>query len=188
MHSGLLLFFFLCGFDFCFAQKTDTVKEHNFVYELPFESDRAVLVSQGYGGYFSHKNQFSIDFKLKKGTKVLAARSGEVVKVVDYHTKGGPNKKYISDGNHVVVRHEDGTYASYWHLNPQSAQVVKGQKVIQGQWIACSGNTGFSTMPHLHFDVYYYNQEGKSTTVPTQFYTSKGKEYLKVYRKYKKPI
>ena len=170
-----------------FGQNKEAFKDRAFVYALPFESEKSVLVSQGYGGYFSHKNQFSIDFKLKKGTKVLAARSGVVVKVVDHNTKGGPHRKYLSDGNHVIIRHDDGTYASYWHLNPRSAKVSKGEKVLQGQWIACSGNTGFSTMPHLHFDVYFYNEQGKSETIPTKFQTSNGNQYLKVYRKYKKP-
>jgi murein DD-endopeptidase MepM/ murein hydrolase activator NlpD len=181
------MFFFVGVVFFCRAQISETNNESSVVYDLPFEKNKKVFVSQGYGGFYSHKNQFSIDFKLKKGTKVLAARSGKVIKVVDHNSKGGPKKKYLSMGNHVIIKHDDNTYAAYWHLMENGSLVEKGDKITRGQCIALSGNTGYSTMPHLHFDVYKYNKEGKHTTIPTLFHTNKGIVYLKAYRKYKKP-
>lgn len=171
----------------CRAQNFEIPKDKEYLYDLPFEVGRKVLVSQGYFGRFSHKKQYAIDFKVKKGTKVMAARAGRVIKVVDEHTKGGPFRKYISFGNHVVIKHEDNTYSAYWHLQEQSARVKKGDVVEKGQHIANSGHTGFSTMPHLHFDVYYYNENGRAITIPTKFRTHKGDCFLRIYRCYKKP-
>jgi murein DD-endopeptidase MepM/ murein hydrolase activator NlpD len=49
------------------------------------------------------------------------------------------------------VLHEDGTMAVYAHLQPESVIVRPGQRVNTGQRLGASGNTGFSTGPHLHF-------------------------------------
>ena len=53
--------------------------------------------------------------------------------------------------NFVVVLHSDGTTGEYFHLERGSVQVRAGDRVARGQWLARSGNTGFSTVPHLHF-------------------------------------
>ena len=51
------------------------------------------------------------------------------------------------------ILHEDGSMALYAHLKPEGVEVRVGQQVRQGQRIALSGNTGYSTAPHLHFAV-----------------------------------
>ena len=56
-------------------------------------------------------------------------------------------------GNGIVVQHEDGTYAVYWHSSEGSAVVKKGDQVKQGALLALVGNTGYSTGPHIHFGV-----------------------------------
>ena len=53
-------------------------------------------------------------------------------------------------GNHVIIRHEDGTHAAYAHLRRHSSRVTGGERVVAGQPIACVGNTGNSSEPHLH--------------------------------------
>ena len=53
-------------------------------------------------------------------------------------------------GNHVVIAHDDGTYAAYAHLKHRSATVAPGDRVETGDVIARVGNTGNSSMPHLH--------------------------------------
>lgn len=53
-------------------------------------------------------------------------------------------------GNHIIVRHEDGTSAAYAHLRCNSAFVENGQRVQTGQRIASVGNTGNTSEPHLH--------------------------------------
>ncbi|UFU05563.1 M23 family metallopeptidase [Ruania halotolerans] len=53
-------------------------------------------------------------------------------------------------GNHVIVRHEDGTYGTYAHLRRGSATVQIGRSVHAGQELAQVGNTGNTSEPHLH--------------------------------------
>ncbi len=55
--------------------------------------------------------------------------------------------------NVVRILHDDGTYAVYAHLNWNSIRVKPGDRVVTGQYIADSGNTGLSSGPHLHFAV-----------------------------------
>jgi murein DD-endopeptidase MepM/ murein hydrolase activator NlpD len=159
----------------------------NYVYDLPFAPGEKSMVMQGYNGSYSHQGQFALDFKAKKGTPVHAAREGIVYKTESSNVKGGPKKKFLRLGNHIVIKHSDGTFAAYWHLLYEGALVKVGDIIAKGQLIGLSGNTGYSSWAHLHFDVYYYS-EGKQVTIPTLFKTSQGIKKLKVYRSYRKPI
>ena len=66
------------------------------------------------------------------------------------------------------VLHDDGTMALYVHLNWNTIRVVPGQRVRRGEYLADSGNTGFSTGPHLHF-VVQRNEGGALVAVPLEF-------------------
>lgn len=169
------------------SQNVPNTVDTNYIYELPFKSTKKVLIIQGYNGSYSHKGDFALDFRLKKGSIVCAARDGVVYKVEDQFVKGGPKKKFLSKGNHIIIKHSDGTYAAYWHLGHKGVVVKVGDTIEKGEIIGFSGNTGYSSWPHLHFDVYYFSN-GKQVTIPTRFETSKGIKQLKVYRKYKKSI
>ena len=84
---------------------------------------------QGYFSSFSHKSRAALDFKMKHGTKVYAARAGVVIRLDEQHIKGGRNKKYRKDANLVVIQHEDGTKAGYWHLQQNGVLVNIGDTV-----------------------------------------------------------
>src|ERR1043166_324608 len=60
---------------------------------------------------------------------------------------------YMGVGNYLIIKHDDGTFAVYWHLSRRGVRVKRGDRVERGDWIAVSGNTGTSTTPHCHFDV-----------------------------------
>ncbi|GAB2503423.1 M23 family metallopeptidase [Pseudoxanthomonas sangjuensis] len=128
----------------------------DYAYRLPFDADR-VRVDQGPGGSFSHadaQNRDAIDFAIPEGTPVLAARAGVVMQVESDFDKAGLNReKFGGRANFVRILHDDGSMAVYAHLQPDGAQVRVGQRVRQGDRIGLSGNTGFSTAPHLHFVV-----------------------------------
>lgn len=138
-------------------------------YVLPFAAAAPRRLIQGNAGKLSHygRQQYAFDFDLPVGETVVAARAGEVVVVVDEFTRGGPVKSLRSKANVVVVRHEDGSFASYVHLSPGAAVEV-GDRVEPGQPLGQSGNTGFTTRPHLHFSVSVLD-DGKPRTVPIRF-------------------
>src|SRR6185503_20270616 len=88
----------------------------SYVYQLPFENRTSHLIVQGYFGPFSHKERAALDFKMKKGTRILAAREGVVVRVKEDSDKGGWSRKYREFGNNIVIQHPDGSRSGYWHL------------------------------------------------------------------------
>jgi murein DD-endopeptidase MepM/ murein hydrolase activator NlpD len=156
------------------------------VYALPYEEGSSYRLVQGYFGPFSHQERAALDFKMPRGTKILAAREGVVVRVKEDGEKGGWNRKYRSQGNNIVIQHPDGSRAGYWHLQKDGALVNVGDKVTKGQVIALSGKTGYAAMPHLHFLV-WTSRNGNWQQVPTRFKTGSGPVYLKTWKKYKAP-
>jgi len=75
----------------------------------------------------------------------------------------------------VRILHEDGTYGEYAHLNRNSIRVKPGDIVRRGEYIADSGNTGFSSGPHLHFAV-IRNIGMRVESVPVVFEGANGSE------------
>lgn len=88
------------------------------------------------------------------GTNLYAARGGVVTYVYEDSNQNCTTKRECDDneivGNGIRILHEDGTRMSYWHLRPNGAFVAEGERVVRGQLIGETGNTGFSTGPHLH--------------------------------------
>jgi hypothetical protein len=122
---------------------------------LPFPSGDAVSVSQGHHGYYSHygSSLYAVDFPAPEGTPIAAARAGRVWQAYDASTEGCADESCAHLGNYVIIDHGDGTMGRYWHLEHQGALVEPGEAVERGQIIGLVGNTGWSTGPHLHFEV-----------------------------------
>ncbi|MBL7762570.1 MAG: M23 family metallopeptidase [Chitinophagaceae bacterium] len=159
----------------------------SYVYSLPYENGKSYWLVQGYFSHYTHKERAALDFKMKRGTKIYAARGGVVVRVKEDGDRGGLNKKYRPYGNNIVIRHADSSRAGYWHLQKDGAVVNAGDTVQQGQLIGYSGKTGYTLFPHLHFLVWTFDENGKWKQLPTRFQTSKGVKYLRSIRRYKKP-
>lgn len=144
----------------------------DYEYRLPFDYGR-VRVDQGPGGSFSHndeQNRDAVDFAVPIGTPVLAARAGIVMQVEgDYDQAGLNREKYGGRANFIRILHGDGSMAVYAHLKPEGVQVRVGQYVRKGQRIGLSGNTGFSTAPHLHF-VVQVNRGMRLVSVPFRMF------------------
>lgn len=168
-------------------QKGIIKDDTSYVYALPFEEGKSFRVIQGYFSPFTHKERAALDFNMKKGVKITAARAGVVIRVKEDGTLGGLKKKYRSHGNNIVIEHEDGSRAGYWHLQHNGALVNVGDTVKQGQVIALSGKTGYALVPHLHFLVWRYDSARKWQQVATRFQTSNGIKYLRGWKKYKRP-
>ena len=71
--------------------------------------------------------------------------------------------------NFVEIRHADGTIGKYFHLQQGSVLVEPGQAVGRGVAIARSGDTGYSTTPHLHFGVYRALDNGDHASIAVRF-------------------
>ena len=143
------------NFDWTFGN-SDAIHNDDYIYQLPYESGKSYRVIQGYGSRFSHTGleQFATDFRMREGTPVHAARNGIVAQIVESNSLGCWRDGCGAHANYVVVVHDDGTTGEYYHLQQDGALVDVGERVIAGQKIALSGNTGHTTTPHLHFAVY----------------------------------
>ena len=164
-------------------QKGIIKDDTSYVYGLPYEEGKTFRVIQGYFSRFTHKERAALDFNMKRGTNITAAREGVVVRVKEDGTKGGLKSKYRSHGNNIVIQHEDGSRAGYWHLQHNRALVNAGDTVKKGQIIALSGKTGYAMVPHLHFLV-WRSGGGQWQQLPTRFQTSNGIKYLRSWKKY----
>lgn len=98
----------------------------------------------------------AIDFMAPVGTPVLAAAEGMVMYAKDDSKSGGPSIEYWHESNFVVIAHTNGEFSRYDHLRPGSALVKENEQVARGQQIAEVGMTGFTYLPHLHFQVFVY--------------------------------
>jgi murein DD-endopeptidase MepM/ murein hydrolase activator NlpD len=101
--------------------------------------------SSVYGGRAYHPG---VDFGVPSGTKIFAPLAGTVRATGNTDAVPG----CYSWGKWTLIDHANGLSTLYAHQSVQS--VVPGQQVATGEVIGYSGNTGYSTGPHLHFTVY----------------------------------
>jgi len=98
-----------------------------------------------------------------------------VIEVREDSDKGGPGKSFNEEGNNVIMQHDDRTLGMYFHLKKNGAFVEPGANVEAGDLIGYSGNTGFSSGSHLHFEVTYTNRNAtEGICVPVSFQTANG--------------
>jgi murein DD-endopeptidase MepM/ murein hydrolase activator NlpD len=116
---------------------------------------------------------YAVDIEMPVGTQIYAARSGTVIEVASQFFEASNDPKRAARANVVRILHADGTMALYAHLNWDSIRVRPGQIVERGEYIADSGNTGFSTGPHLHFAV-IRNGGLRQESLPVQFVRPSG--------------
>lgn len=149
-----------------------SVKPEKLVLKVPFPEDKSYIVSQGFDGGQTHlgeDNRYAIDVVMPENSMIHAVRDGIVMDVEEDFNKGGTDlEKYVDKANHIRVLHKDGTMALYAHLGLAGVIVRPGARVRAGQAIARSGNTGFSSGPHLHF-VIQQNIGMKLVSLPFEF-------------------
>ena len=156
--------------------RVDADHDDAYLYRLPYGAGVSFPIIQGYGARLSHRGveRFTLDFGMPVGTPVHAAREGLVVLVEDSHDTGCAHEECGPFANFVVVLHADGTTGEYFHLERGSVRLRVGDRVVRGQELARSGNTGFSTAPHLHFGVYRTGRDGRAESVAVRFETRRG--------------
>jgi len=136
-------------------------------YVLPYPPGDTYFVSQGNCTQRTHvlgtRDQYAYDFALPIGATVVAARDGVVEELEErFLDRNGVTE----EANYVLVRHDDGTAAVYFHLTHQGVLVELGAAVERGRPIGRSGQTGRAGIgPHLHFGVL----GGDGRTIPVTF-------------------
>lgn len=135
---------------------------------MPFENGQQVNVTQSHHGYYSHNDLmlYAVDFPAPENTSIAAALPGVVIQVIEFNTGGCPSIACANQSNLIVIDHGDSTFGMYAHLTHNGALVDVGDTVHQGQPIGLSGNTGWSTGPHLHFEV----KDVYGQSLPIRFY------------------
>ena len=146
-------------------------------YAMPFGPGRYVVM-QGPRGTFSHNvgsgSENAVDWTVPEGTIVCAARDGRVVGVRQDSNIGGADRSLRGFANFVIIKHSDGTFAEYLHLQKDGVMVNIGDQVTTGQPIGLSGQTGFASKPHLHFDVFQAIDGKRKVSLPFRLKTNHG--------------
>ncbi len=147
------------------------VHDDRWHYRMPFAGSQSVVISQGYNGPFSHEgaSAYALDFPMPSGTPILASRGGTIAEVIHDEVASGIRTGENEGDNRVVIEHVDGTFSVYAHLRHGGPARV-GQRVQSGDLIGLSGDTGFSTGPHLHFEVYKILENGQRQSIPVRFW------------------
>ncbi len=127
---------------------------------LPFEQGTNLTINQAFMGGFTHHEDgmYAVDFGMDEGTPVVSFKPGVIMDI-----KEDSDTNCIDDGieledcthaNFVKIDHGDFTFSTYHHLEQWSVEVEVGEIVGWGHQIGKVGNTGYSTGPHLHFEVF----------------------------------
>jgi hypothetical protein len=154
------------------------------VYQLPWKCGVEKLCT-AVNNEVSHHNgisKYAFDFKFAVGNGVRAARGGKV-QLMRFETGPGDDcyngcnqsaevcKSLCGPKANVIsIRHADGSVAQYAHLSAPADDLEEEHWVEQGQLIAESGNTGWSTGPHLHFMVMEPGCKTTCQSIPIAFF------------------
>lgn len=115
-----------------------------FIYPVKDKKYRKISSPFGATRYVNNKvvgYHSGIDFPVPVGTPLRAANSGKIVLA----------RKLTTTGNTIIIDHGMNIFSAYAHMS--ELKVKEGDKVRKGQNIGKSGNTGFTTGPHLHFTI-----------------------------------
>lgn len=139
------------------AEGTPDYCKSDSEYRLPFDCDVTKTCTSGnHTSNHDGKDEYAFDFGTAVGTNVYAMRSGTVLRVRNVSQPGDPcygggGAPCANYANTVEVLHSDGTVALYMHLS--QGTVTQGTPVARGDLLGKSGNSGWSTGPHLHVQV-----------------------------------
>jgi murein DD-endopeptidase MepM/ murein hydrolase activator NlpD len=143
-------------------------------YKLPVPKHLLQRIDRTSSPAHVGKLRNAIDFIADKGTPVLAAEDGIITFVKDTSNTGGANPSNWRHTNFIVIMHSNGEYSRYDHLSCNSSKVKVGQYVRGGKEIAKVGMTGYTYLPHLHFQVFVFT----GSNMWTDFNTLEVKDFV----------
>lgn len=165
--SELKSFSKLYKLDYYYGNPKLIKPDTTYLYRLPFKKNKKYEVSQSFKGKFSHNSKasnYAIDFSMPIGEPIYASRGGLVI-YTKSHFKEYGGKAFTFKANRIIIFHDDGTTASYVHLDYDGVLVKVGQRVEKGDKIGYSGFTGYTRGPHLHFVV----RKERDISIPIYF-------------------
>jgi murein DD-endopeptidase MepM/ murein hydrolase activator NlpD len=139
-------------------------------YVLPYPVGEAYEVITSYCSSFTFPDNIGLDFDLPMGSRLVAARPGVAIEVVDGFDDGGAS---LDQNNFILIQHGDGSVAFYSHVRQGSARIQTGDSVGVGDRIADSGAAG-APFAHLHFTVYRNAGLDDRDSLPINFRNADG--------------
>src|SRR3989344_252039 len=121
---------------------------------------------------YNGKGHNGVDFRASVGTPIKSALSGKVIDIGNTDT----SCYGVSYGKWILIEHYNGLTTLYSHLD--LIKVTKDQQVELGQVIGYSGNTGYTTGPHLHFAV--FASRAVHVSGPTEYRSKTCGTYLRL--------
>ena len=141
------------------CQDADYIQNSDSPYVLPWETGKTFVMGQVNCSDYSHNgswSQFAYDIPMPIGTNLVAVQSGKVLGVVENFedVQDGVNDISLYEkANYIDIEYPDRTRVFYTHLTINGALKSVGDNVNQAEVIALSGNSGWSSEPHLHFQL-----------------------------------
>lgn len=136
------------------AKADEEARKPKIVVAKPAEG----ILTSGYGMRWGSLHA-GVDIANAIGTPILSVMDGTVI-------DSGPASGY---GNWIRIKHDDGSMSVYGHM--ETLDVKVGDRVSAGQKIAGMGNRGFSTGPHLHFEIH---PDGNAAVDPVPWFNERG--------------
>ncbi|WP_261891836.1 M23 family metallopeptidase [Acaryochloris marina] len=141
-------------------------------------------------GYLSQGNrgpthrgrmEYAYDFGTPIGTPVYAMQSGRVIGIQEQYADIGGTKSQAQKANFVWLKHTQGIASAYTHLQQDFSTRTSlrlNDWVKAGQLIGYSGNSGWSSAPHLHVEVHHITAQSFGQTLPFSISSDCGSEKL----------
>jgi hypothetical protein len=139
---------------------------------MPLAEGTLFSLSQGIATHHTHSgtSRFALDFPLDEGTELLAPGDGRIVMTRSNSDTGCNDPSCLGDDNVIHMQLESGHVVVMAHLQKDGVFVQPGDTVCRGEVIGLSGNTGYSSGPHLHLEVLDVYRE----SIPIHFHELRG--------------
>lgn len=128
------------------------------------------FLSQGNRGpTHQGRMEFAYDLGTPIGTPVYAMQSGRVIGIQEQYTDEGGTRSQAQKANFVWLKHTQGIASAYTHLQQDFGKRTSlrlNDWVKAGQLIGYSGNSGWSSAPHLHVEVHRITDQSFGQTLP----------------------